>query len=62
MVPASNHPARPSRRDRTERLTVDLPAGMLTAVKIHAAQQEATIREVVTLLIEKEIINKGMHP
>jgi hypothetical protein len=60
MAPApSNHQARPPRRDRADRLTVDLPAGTLTALKIHAARQETTIREVVTDLIEKEIINKG---
>lgn len=57
----SNHQARPSRRDRAERLTVDLPAGTLTALKIHAAQRDTTIREVVTNLIEREIINKGTH-
>ena len=59
---SSNHHARPSRRERADRLTVDLPAGTLTALKIHAAQRETTIREVVTDLIEREIINEGTHP
>lgn len=38
-----------------ERLTVDLPTGTLAALKIHVAQRETTIREVVTMLIKKEI-------
>ncbi|NVP54741.1 MULTISPECIES: hypothetical protein [Rhizobiaceae] len=59
---SSNHQARPSRRERADRLTVDLPAGTLTALKIHVAQRETTIREVVTDLIEREIINEGTHP
>lgn len=63
MAPASSDPqARPSRRDRADRLTVDLPAGTLTALKIHVAQRETTIREVVTHLIKQEIIKEGTHP
>lgn len=63
MAPASSDPqARPSRRDRADRLTVNLPAGTLTALKIHVAQRETTIREVVTDLIERAIVKKGTHP
>lgn len=36
------------RRSRTERLTVDLPAGTLAALKIHVALRETTIRDVIT--------------
>lgn len=50
----SNLPPR-DQRSRAERLTVDLPAGTLTALKIHVAQRETTIREVVTGLVQKEI-------
>ncbi|TBA44972.1 hypothetical protein ELH62_22510 [Rhizobium ruizarguesonis] len=42
---------RRGRRSRAERLTVDLPTGTLVALKIHAAQRETTIREVVTRLV-----------
>ncbi|MBB3743510.1 hypothetical protein FHX10_003009 [Rhizobium sp. BK591] len=52
-IPKNGHPR--------ERLSVDLPSGTLTALKIHAARQETTIREVVTDLIKKELINKGTH-
>lgn len=63
MATASSSPkTRQSRRDRAERLTVDLPAGTLTALKIHVAQRETTIREVVTDLIERAIVKKGTHP
>lgn len=44
-----------SRRNGAERLTVELPAGTLTALKIHAARRERTIREIVTKLVESEI-------
>ena len=46
---------RRDRRSLAERLTVDLPAGTLTALKIHVARRETTIRAVVTALIQKEI-------
>ncbi|MCZ7932351.1 hypothetical protein O9X90_08515 [Agrobacterium leguminum] len=49
------HQAPPSRRSRADRLTVDLPSGTLTALKVHAAQHEMTIREVVTSLVQKAI-------
>jgi hypothetical protein len=38
-----------------ERLSVDLPTGTLTALKVHAAHHEMTIREVVTTLVQKAI-------
>lgn len=38
-----------------ERLTVDLPPGALTALKIHAAQRESTIRAVVKDLVQTAI-------
>ena len=43
------------RRSRAERLTVNLPAGTLTALKIHVARRETTIREVVTALVLKTV-------
>lgn len=46
---------RRDRRSFADRLTVDLPTGTLTALKIHVAQRETTIRAVVTSLIKKEI-------
>ncbi|RCW23173.1 hypothetical protein DFR48_10742 [Ciceribacter lividus] len=55
------HRVRPSRRGHADRLTVNLPAGTLTALKVHVAQHKTTIREVVTNLIEREIINQGTH-
>lgn len=45
----------PRNEHARERLTVDLPAGTLTALKIHVAQRELTIREIVTTLIKREI-------
>lgn len=51
----NRNPPRRDQRSRAERLTVDLPAGILTALKIHVAQRETTIREVVTGLVQKEI-------
>lgn len=41
-----------------ERLTVDLPSGTLTALKVHAAQRELTIREVVVTLLQKTLKEK----
>ncbi|MGO7727952.1 hypothetical protein [Rhizobium leguminosarum] len=52
---------RPDDRTRAERLTVNLPAGTLAALKIHVAQREKTIREVVTDLIQNEIASKGVQ-
>lgn len=49
-------------RSYASRLTVNIPKDTLTALKIHAAQRDTTIREVVTDLIEREIINEGTHP
>lgn len=46
--------------DRRDRLTVDLPRGTLTALKIHAAQREMTIREVVTDLV-LQALNPRRH-
>lgn len=46
-IPKSGHPR--------ERLSVDLPSGTLTALKVYAAQRETTIREVVTSLLINEI-------
>lgn len=61
MVQASfTQQGRPSRRGRADRLTVDLPSGTLTALKVHAAQHEMTIREVVTTLVQKAI-KQGKH-
>lgn len=50
---------RRDRRSRAERLTVDLPAGTLTALKIHVARHRTTIREVVTKLVQHEIRQEG---
>lgn len=50
---------RQDRRRRAERLTVDLPAGTLTALKVHVAHCETTIREVVTNLVHQEIKQEG---
>ncbi len=55
----TSNPLRRDRRSRAERLTVDLPTGTLTALKIHVAQRETTIREVVTNLVQNEIFQKG---
>lgn len=46
---------RRERRSHADRLTVDLPAGTLTDLKIHVARRETTIRAVVTSLIQREI-------
>jgi hypothetical protein len=52
-IPKNGHPR--------ARLSVDLPSGTLTALKVHAAQRETTIREVVTSLVQKAI-NQGKQP
>lgn len=49
-------------RSYASRLTVNIPKDTLTALKIHAAQRDTTIREVVIDLIERAIINEGTHP
>lgn len=49
-------------RSYASRLTVSIPKDTLTALKIHAAQRDTTIRKVVTDLIEREITNEGTHP
>lgn len=41
-----------------KRLTVDLPSGTLAALKIHAAQRELTIREIVVKLLQKTLKEK----
>ena len=51
----NTNPGDPEDTSRGKRLTVDLPAGTLAALKIHVAQRETTIREVVTSLLIKEI-------
>lgn len=56
-----NDTYRRGRRSRAERLTVDLPAGMLAVLKVHVAQRETTIREIVTVLIQDEIDSKGVQ-
>lgn len=45
----------PRRERRADRLTVDMPPGTLAALKVHVAQRETTIREVVTNLVKMEI-------
>ncbi|MGO6813388.1 hypothetical protein ACCS67_00700 [Rhizobium brockwellii] len=42
-------------RSYASRLTVNIPKETLTALKIHAAQRDTTIREVVTDLIHDAI-------
>lgn len=54
-----NNPLRREGRSRAERLTVELPTGTLTALKIHAAQRETTIRAFVTSLLQKALTQKG---
>lgn len=49
----STAPPKPQRR--VDRLTVDLPSGTLAALKVHVAQRETTIRNVVTHLVKMEI-------
>jgi hypothetical protein len=47
------------RRSHVRRLTVDLPKGTLSALKIHAIQRETTIREFVTDLIQNAVCKEG---
>lgn len=42
-------------RSYASRLTVDLPRKTMTALKIHAAERDTTIRKVVTDLLRKEV-------
>ncbi|WP_331373411.1 hypothetical protein [Sinorhizobium chiapasense] len=42
-------------RSHASRLTVTIPKGTLTALKVHVARRDTTIREMVTGLIEREI-------
>jgi len=58
---SSNPQALSVRRIRTDRLTVDLPVGVLTALKVHAAQHDVTIREVVTSLIQQTLKQENNH-
>jgi len=50
-----NDPRLRERRSHVSRLTVDLSKETLTALKIHAAARERTIRDVVTDLVTKEV-------
>jgi len=54
-----NYPRRRDGRSRAERLTVELPTGTLTALKIHAAERETTIRALVTDLVQTALKEKG---
>lgn len=54
-----NNPLLREGRSRAERLTVELPTGTLTALKIHAAQRETTIRALVTGLVQVALKEKG---
>lgn len=54
-----NNLLRRDERSRAERLTVELPTGTLTALKIHAAQRETTIRALVTDLVQTALAQKG---
>lgn len=47
-------------RSHASRLTLNIPKATLTALKIHVAQRQTTIREIVTDLIEKEISKEGV--
>lgn len=51
----NNNPRLRERRSHVSRLTVDLSKETLTALKVHAAARERTIREVVTDLVTKEV-------
>ncbi|GGB03675.1 hypothetical protein GCM10011491_34810 [Brucella endophytica] len=42
-------------RSHAARLTISLPRDTHAALKIHAAQRQTTIREIVTDLVHKEI-------
>jgi len=54
-----NNLLRRDERSRAERLTVELPPGTLTALKIHVAQRETTIRALVTSLVQTALNEKG---
>lgn len=56
---SKNNPLLRDGRSRAERLTVELPAGTLMALKIHAAQRETTIRAFVTSLVQTALDQKG---
>lgn len=47
-----NSPLSRDRRSHAERLTVDLPAGTRMALKIHAARNQTTIRELIVSLVQ----------
>lgn len=51
--------ALPRRDCRGGRLTVDLPPGILTALKVHAARRGTTIKEVVTDLVQTALNRKN---
>jgi hypothetical protein len=50
-----NEPHLRERRSHASRLTVELTQETMTALKIHAATRQKTIREVVTDLVRKEV-------
>lgn len=54
-----NNPLRREGRSHAERLTVELPTGTLTALKVHVAQRETTIRAFVTDLLKTVLKEKG---
>ena len=54
-----NNPLRREGRSRAERLTVELPTGTMTTLKIHVAQRETTIRALVTDLLQTALEQKG---
>lgn len=56
-----NNSPRRDERSRAERLTVELPTGTLTALKIHVAQRETTIRALVTGLVQTALKEKGIR-
>ena len=56
---SKNNPRRREGRSYVERLTVELPTGTLTALKIHVAQRETTIRALVTGLVQTALKEKG---
>lgn len=55
MTSQNKTPPWRSRRSHARRLTVDLPAETFAALKIHVAQNETTIRAIVTALIQTHI-------
>ncbi|MGX5722829.1 hypothetical protein [Shinella zoogloeoides] len=46
-------------RSFARKLTVEMPAETLTALKIHAAQRQTTVRQIVTRLVAAEIEKTG---